>query len=273
MNLDAALALLAGNADSALDLAEVALLLARAEYATLDIDAYLAELNALAHEVRPRLRGPLEARTDALCRYLFHDLGFRGNRRDYYDPRNSYLNEVLDRRTGLPIALSAVAMAIGTRAGLTVVGVGLPGHFVAKAVEGEHEVIFDPFHGGRRLTPEECAILVEQTTGVPFHATPDALRPVPLGLIVLRMLTNLKGVYLRQGDFPRAVRVIEQLCLLSPDDVLQRRDLGAALIQDGRPGPSIAHLEAYLAARPDAGDGEAVGCLLRAARMTVAGWN
>jgi len=247
--------------------------MARTEYADLDVEAYLSELTALAHELRGRLRGGLEARADILCRYLFHDLGFHGNRRDYYDPRNSYLNDVLDRRTGLPIALSAVAMAVGARAGLTVVGVGLPGHFVAKVVEGGREVLFDPFHGGRRLTSDECAILVEQTTGVPFQATPEALRPVPVGLIVLRMLSNLKGVYLRQGDYPRAVRVIEQLRLLSPDDVLQRRDLGAALMQAGQPGRALAHLEAYLAGRPDAGDGDEVRRLLTAARTMVAGWN
>jgi regulator of sirC expression with transglutaminase-like and TPR domain len=273
MNLDTALSLLADTADSPLDLAEVALLLARAEYADLDVEAYLADFDALAHELRPRLRGSLESRTDALCRFLFHDLGFRGNQRDYYDPRNSYLNEVLDRRTGLPITLSAVAMAIGARAGLTVAGVGLPGHFVAKTIDDDCEILFDPFHGGRRLTPDECAIVVEQTTGVPFTATPDALRPVSLGQMVLRMLTNLKGVYLSQGDFTRGVRVIEQLRVLCPNDMLQRRDLGAALVQGGEPGRALAHLEAYLAARPNAGDVEGVRRLLSTARSTVAGWN
>src|SRR5439155_3579704 len=135
------------------DLAEVALLLARDEYPELDVEAYLGELTALAREARTRLRGGLEARTRGLCRYLFHDLGFRGNARDYYDPRNSYFNEVLDRRTGIPISLSAVALAVGDRAGLTLAGVGLPGHFVVKAVDADGEVLFDPFHGGRVLTP------------------------------------------------------------------------------------------------------------------------
>src|SRR5438093_9645650 len=115
-------------------------------------------------------------------------MGFRGNRQDYYDARNSYLNEVLDRRTGIPITLSAVAMAVGGRAGLAVVGVGLPGHFVAKAVGDGREVIFDPFHGGRVLSREDCEILVEKVVGTPFAATAEALRPVPLGPIVERML-------------------------------------------------------------------------------------
>src|SRR5881394_1293730 len=114
MNLDSALTLLSRDRGAPLDLAELALLLAR--------------------EARSCLRGGLGSRVGGLCRYLFHDMGFRGNRRDYYDARNSYLNEVLDRRTGIPITLAAVAMAVGTRAGLAVVGVGLPGHFVAKAL-------------------------------------------------------------------------------------------------------------------------------------------
>jgi regulator of sirC expression with transglutaminase-like and TPR domain len=234
---------------------------------------WLAGLTALAHVVRPRLRGSLEARTEALCLTLFHDLGFRGNRKEYYDARNSNLNDVLDRRTGLPIALSAVAMAVGKRAGLTVVGVGLPGHFVAKAVEGGREVIFDPFHGGRRLSAQECAVLVVQTTGVAFAATPQALFPVPLGLMMRRMVSNLKGTYLRNGDFAKAVRVIEQLRPLSPEDVQQRRDLGAVLLKNGQPGQALDHLETYLDAVPDAPDAAAVRQLLSEARALVAKWN
>src|SRR5262249_18663494 len=159
---------LAANADVPLDLAELALHLAREEYAELDADAYLAELAGMAHEARRYVRGNLSARVDGLCRYLFHDMGFRGNVREYYDPRNSYLNQVLDQRTGIPITLSLVAMAVGQRSGLNVVGVGLPGHFVAKAVAGGEEILFDPFHGGRRLTVRDCENLVEQVTGSPF---------------------------------------------------------------------------------------------------------
>src|SRR6185369_6933648 len=156
MNLDAALELLARNPQAPLDLAEVALGLARDEYADLDVDAYLGQLNAMAHEARRLVRGPLESQVNGLCRYLFHDMGFRGNVKEYYDPRNSYLNQVLERRTGIPIALSAVVMAVGRRVGLEVEGVGLPGHFVVKIAEGNHEVLVDPFHGGRLLTETDC---------------------------------------------------------------------------------------------------------------------
>src|SRR5271156_2068823 len=135
MNLDAALTLLADNPSAPLDLAELALQLAHDEYPDLDVEAYLNELAGMAHEARTLLRGDLPARVRGLCRYLFHDMGFRGNLQAYYDARNSYFNDVLDRRTGIPISLSAVVMAVGARAGLNIAGVGLPGHFVVKAIE------------------------------------------------------------------------------------------------------------------------------------------
>ena len=273
MNLDMALTLLSHTPDAPLDLAELALLLARDEYPTLDVEAYLSELDGMAHEAKSHLRGSLAARVKGLCRYLFHDMGFRGNQQDYYDARNSYFNDVLDRRTGIPISLSAVAMAVGRRAGLEVFGVGLPGHFVAKASADGEEVLFDPFHGGRVLTPAKCQRLVEQVTGMPFEIDNEALSAVPLGAIVLRMLNNLKGVYLRTGDYMRAARVIERLRQLSPDDALQRRDLGATLFQAGQAGRAIDHLQAYLSASPEATDADTVKQMLTQAQASVARWN
>jgi regulator of sirC expression with transglutaminase-like and TPR domain len=273
MDLDSALPQLARDPAAELDLAELSLQLARDEYPDLDVEAYLSQLAGMAHEARSYMRGSLDARVTGLCRYLFHDLGFRGNTQSYYEPRNSYLNEVLDRRTGLPILLASVAMAVGERAGLCVVGVGLPGHFVAKAVENGSEVLFDPFHGGRRLSPEQCEALVYQVTGSPFRANRESLSAVPLSLMVVRMLNNLKGTYLREGDFERAVRVIERLRQLRPDDPLQDRDLGASLLRAGRPGRAVDHLQSYLNETPNAPDAEAVRGLLRTALCEVAKWN
>ncbi len=271
MNLDAVLTQLAHDPASPFDLAELALRLAQDEYPDVDVDAYLSELNGMAHEARAYLRGGLEANVHGLCRYLFHEMGFRGNVQHYYDPRNSYFSQVLDRRTGIPITLSAVAMAVGSRAGLTVAGVGLPGHFIAKASAGGEEVLFDPFHGGRPLTPEQCEQLVYQVTGTTFQATRSALEPVPLGLIVQRMLNNLKAVYLQGRDYARAVRVISRLRQLAPGDPLLRRDLGIALLHAGQAGQSIDHLMAYLATSP--ADAEAMRRLLLQARGEVARWN
>jgi regulator of sirC expression with transglutaminase-like and TPR domain len=273
MNLDAALNRLAQDPASPLDLAELALALACDEYPNLDVEGYLAELNAMAHEARRYLRGNLAARVHGLCRYLFYEMGFRGNVREYYDPRNSYFNQVLERRTGIPISLSAVAIAVGARAGMSIEGIGLPGHFIVRAEWDGQEVLFDPFHGGRALTPTDCEQLVEQVTGNPFIANPEALRPLPLGLIVLRMLTNLKAIYLGGGDFLRAVRVIGRLRQLNPRDSLQVRDLGVSLLHAGQPGKAIDHLQGYLAAQPGADDKDAVKKLLAQARRRVAEWN
>jgi regulator of sirC expression with transglutaminase-like and TPR domain len=273
MNLNAALDLLARDPTAPLDAAELALHLARDEYPDLDVEAQLGELNAMAHEARTYLRGDLRARVAGLCRYLFHEMGFRGNTRDYYHPDNSYLNIVLERRTGIPISLSAIVMAVGARAGLEVAGVGLPGHFVVKALAEGQEVLFDPYHGGRLLSPTDCEHLVHQVTQRTFRATPEHLAAIPLGVMVQRMLNNLKGAYLRQGDFRRAVRVMERLRQLDADDPVQRRDLGATLLHAGQPGKAVDHLTAYLTALPEAGDAEAVQLLLKQARQTLAAWN
>lgn len=273
MDLDAAFTLLAHDPTAPLDVAEVALRLARDEYPDLDVEAYLCELDGMAREARNYLGGDLESRTRGLCRYLFHEMGFRGNTRRYYDPRNSYLNQVLDRRTGIPITLSVVAMAVGARVGLPVAGIGLPGHFVAKAEEAGHEVLFDPFHGGRVLTVEECEQTVQQVLQQPFTVEAVHLRPVPVGLIVQRLLTNLKGIYLRSEDFPRAARVIERLRQLTPQDAEQRRDLGAVLMRAEQPGRAIDHLQAYLSAAPECPDAPEVQQLLDQARTRVAQWN
>ncbi len=273
MDLDSTIRLLAENPAAPLDPAELALRLARDEYPLLDVDAYLSELDGMAHEARRYLRGGLDARLTGLCRYLFHDMGFRGNDQQYYDPHNSYLNDVLDRRTGIPLTLSLVAMAVGGRAGLPVLGIGLPGHFVAQAVDGDAALLFDPFHGGRRLTLEQCELLVEQVTGEPFRAGPAALKAANTGQIVQRLLNNLKATYLREGDFSRAVRVIERLRQLVPDNPVEQRDLGASLLRAGRPGAAIDHLTAYLAAVPECPDQTAVRQLLDQAQGEVAKWN
>jgi regulator of sirC expression with transglutaminase-like and TPR domain len=274
MNVDAALAFLGEDQAAPLDVAEVALRLAQDEYPDLDVDACLAEINAMAHEARRYLRGDLEARVHGLCRYLFHEMGFHGNIRDYYDPGNSYLHLVLERRTGIPITLSALAMAVGGRAGLEIAGVGLPGHFIVKAADGGREILFDPFHGGRFLTYTDCENLVRHATGGgSFLASADSLQALPLGLMIFRMLNNLKGVYLAKKDYARAIRVMERMIQLQPNDAVQRRDLGTSLLHAGRHGKAIDHLTAYLAAMPQADDASVVRLLLKEARAQVAGWN
>jgi regulator of sirC expression with transglutaminase-like and TPR domain len=273
MDFDAALTLLAQDPERPLDLAELALLVARDEYPDLDIEASLSELAGMAHEAKAHMRGGLKARVEGLCRYLFHEMGFRGNTQEYYDPRNSYLNQVLERRTGIPISLCAVAMAVGQRAGLPIFGVGLPGHFIVKAVADGREVLFDPFHGGRLLSVADCEHLVYQVTGETVPATPMILAPVPVSVILVRMLNNLKGIYLRDGDLRRGIRTLERLRQIRPSEPIYQRDLGVCLLQADRPGKAIDHLAAYLAAYPKANDAGNIRQLLTQAREQVARWN
>jgi regulator of sirC expression with transglutaminase-like and TPR domain len=273
MDLDAALDRLAADPSAPMDVAELALHLARDEFPDLDVSGYLAQLDELACQARPHLNGDLEQRVGGLSQFLFDELRFRGNVQHYYDPDNSYLNRVIDQRMGLPITLSVVTMAVGSRAGLTVHGVGLPGHFVVKAVDGEQEVIFDPFHGGQVLSPCDCELLVQQVTGQPFVATVEVLAAIPVGLLVRRMLTNLKGVYMKQKDFARAARTIERICRLAPEDAGERRDLGVCLLHTGQPGRAIDLLNGYLTLAPQCPDAAKVQRLLKRAKVEVARWN
>jgi regulator of sirC expression with transglutaminase-like and TPR domain len=273
MDVNAALHQLSHEPQAPLDLAELALRLARDEYPNIDVDAYLAELDAMAREASHYMRGDLPARVHGLCRYLFHDMGFRGNQNDYYDPLNSYFNQVLERRTGIPITLSVLAMAVGARAGLHLDGIGLPGHFIVMASDGAANLLFDPFHGGRVLTATDCENVVRQATGRNFEVTAERLEPLPLCLLVMRLLNNLRAIYLKQADMPRAVRVLERLRQLAPEDREMQRDLGVCLVRAGKPGRAIDLLAAYLEAAPEAMDAETVREVLGRAHALVAASN
>ena len=276
MNLAATLADLGFDPDAPVDLAELNLQFARGvDDPELDLPVYLSKLDDFAEGLAPRLESAttLQARATELGHYLFEDLGFAGNTGNYYDARNSFLHEVLDRRLGIPISLSVLAIAVGERCGLTVRGVGLPGHFIAKVIDGEEEVLFDPFHGGALLTPDGCSELVGTVVGQPFLASPANLRATPPGVIATRMLNNLKAVYLQSAEFAKAARVIEWLVPLNPGDASQRRDLGVTLVHANEPGRAIDPLTDYLRIAPDAADADVVKDFLREARSQVAKWN
>jgi regulator of sirC expression with transglutaminase-like and TPR domain len=273
MNLTHTLHLLSKNSTADVDLAAVALHLARDAFPYLDVEGYLGELDAMAQEAGRFLRGSLVGQVTGLCRYLFHDMGFRGNATRYYDPMNSYLNVVLDRRLGIPISLSLVVLAVGRRAGLEIQGVGLPGHFIVKAVQDSQEVLFDPFHGGRRLQPVDCENLVRQVTGLNFKANAENLSALPPSSILQRMLNNLKAIYLGEKDYTGGIRTIQRLQQLNPNDPIHDRDLGACYLHDGQPGKAIDHLQTYLFQLENAQDAEAVEALLRRAQSEVARWN
>jgi regulator of sirC expression with transglutaminase-like and TPR domain len=273
MTLDDVLLRLAADADADFDIAEVSLLLARDEYPQLDVPAYLDQLRDLARDARTRIVGDQTEQVAGLCRYLFHDIGLRGNAKDYYDPRNSYLSDVLDRLTGIPITLSVVTIAVGRRLGLPLAGLGLPGHFVVQWTGADPPLIIDPFHGGRSLTVEQCRALSVRTAGVDVPLSPSEMAPPPLGLIVRRLLGNLRAIYLQREDWRRAVRTLGRLHQLAPSDAQVNRDLGVCLVRTQQPGRALEYLANYLRAAPDAQDVSAIRDLHTAALREVGRWN
>ena len=250
----------ASRPDGEVDLARAALLIgAEEEPRRADVGRCLARLDEMGEEARARAAGRGGSRVEALNRYLFEELGFAGNESDYYDPRNSMLHQVLGRRTGIPITLSVVYIEVGRRAGLRVEGVGLPGHFVVRAFEGEEDegVLIDPFN--RRSTdPEECQSRIDLIYDGRHELGAEHLRAVGARGILARMLGNLKAVYVRAGLHRRALSAVERLLLLAPSDLDERRDRGMLLAQLGRLHEAVADTQTYLNLSPDAADADAV---------------
>jgi regulator of sirC expression with transglutaminase-like and TPR domain len=256
-------------------LAEAALLLAVDEYPDLELEPHLAYLGELAGRVRQRLPGsapPASAGLAALCGVLFEEEGFRGNKEDYDDPRNSYLNEVLDRRIGLPITLSVVTIEVARRAGLPVSGVGFPGHFLTRYEDPTEPRFLDPFHQGRERSREELRRQWPQVAGGSAWSE-KALNTLPDERILIRILNNLKAAYARRHEFGRAVLVEEKLALLDPATAAHERDLGYLHFANREPGRAIGCLEAYLKRAPDAPDREQVLQNLRAISASLSRWN
>lgn len=250
----------ARRAEPAIDLAEAALWIAGEEYPALDPGPYLQYLNDLADRVRPRVgtdRGPLD-QVDALNREIFDQEAFRGNAEDYYDPRNSFLNDVIDRRKGIPITLSLVYLEVGWRVGLPVSGVGMPGHFLVKLETDAEPILIDPFAGGAVLTIEDCQSRLNQLYGGAVRLQPDFLAAVSKRQILIRMLTNLKGVYLQRGDYDRALAAVDRVLLLAPSDVTQLRDRGLIHFQRLDYSGAAGDLQTYLQSRPEPADAPAM---------------
>jgi regulator of sirC expression with transglutaminase-like and TPR domain len=218
---------LLSRTDDALDLEHLALLLAEPEHPGLDIQAYLNKLNVMGELARIKLkfcRGCAPAdRIVPILHLLYEELGYRGNVTDYYDPQNSYLNHVIDRRTGNPLSLAVVLLAVCRRAGVQAEGVSFPGHFLVRAAKGSGDMAtIDPFDG-RVLTPSVVHALYESATGDPGDIDEQYLVPASRRQVILRMLNNLRAIYELRGDQSRLRFVLERMALLSPNEEVQRR--------------------------------------------------
>lgn len=238
MRKDLVDALVAASNAPGTGLAQAALVIARTEYPHLDASAYLTRLDAMGDAARRRIEQHVDETGDSSIlscikgfnAYLFDELRFVGNRDRYEDPRNSCLNEVLDRRTGIPITLSVVYMEVGRRAGLQVDGVNFPGHFLVRFPEpagrGPRGLIVDPFHAGALLSEHDCRMLLQKHVGSEVAFSRSLLAPATRPQIIVRMLLNLKRIYVHMRSFPQARDITELLLAMTPSALSELRDRG-----------------------------------------------
>lgn len=244
-------------------------------YPKLDVEQALLRIDDLAEAGQsfiPSRQSHIE-QAEALVDFLFIRERFRGNSQSYNDPRNSYLNEVLERRVGIPISLSVLYISIAHRLGIPAQGIGLPGHFIV-GIPTQREIYYlDPFHGGNRLVEEDCASLVRQTTGYQGRLQPEWLEPVPPRAILTRMLNNLRGIYMQQEDWGHALAVVEHLRVLQPQLPDLLRDLGLIYHRQELLRLAVGYYERYLINAPNAPDAEVVRSHLEAAARNLARLN
>jgi regulator of sirC expression with transglutaminase-like and TPR domain len=254
-------------------LAEACLLIAQDEYPGVDFARCMAQLDAIAATIRGRLVADASAdqKVAAINRHLFGELGFAGNVEAYYDPRNSYLNEVLERRIGIPITLSIVYLEVARRLGLRAQGVAFPGHFLVKVRLPGGALVLDPFGGGTPQSERELRERLEQV--LPKRRVGRAelaayLEPATAREIVARMLRNLKSIYLHSGALEAALAVMHRLVLVVPESAEELRDRGLVYARLDCFRPAAADLQNYLRRRPhapDAGEIDAQVAALKAA--------
>ncbi|HEY0077029.1 MAG TPA: transglutaminase-like domain-containing protein [Pyrinomonadaceae bacterium] len=264
--------LVARQPDAAIDLAHAALLIAAEEEPGCDVGRWRAQLYELGMRGRERVEREPREPVEALNQYLFGELGFAGNQKDYYDVRNSLLNHVLERRTGIPITLSVVYMEVGRRAGLHTEGVGLPGHFVVRVRESAsalRAVLVDPFYG-TTVDEDECQNRLDTIYGGQVPLTDEHLRGVTTREILVRMLRNLKAIYTQAQLYKRALASVERILLLAPREAAERRDRGVLLAQLNRLQEALFDLQGYLNTSPRPADAEEVQAQLKRLQIRLA---
>jgi regulator of sirC expression with transglutaminase-like and TPR domain len=240
-----------------LDLGRTALAIARFEYPQLEIGTYLGRIDALATEVAKHLTGGESDphRAIATLNYvLFLKHSYRGNRDEYFDAKNSFLNDVMDRRAGIPITLSVLYIEVAQRIGLPLMGVGFPGHFLVKYADHQQEIVIDPFNGGDIKTSDGLRELLAGLYGGRVAWTPQLLAPVTKRQIVRRMLNNLKFIYLKQRDFAKALAALDRMIIAEPNLPEDLRDRGAVYHALEYFPQAKSDLEAYLRLAPNAPD-------------------
>ncbi len=262
--------------DASIDLAGAALAIARSEYPDLDIPYYVARLEALASRLRGRMRNNPTAREviALLNRLLFDEEGLRGNRDDYYDPRNSFLNEVLDRKLGIPITLSVIYMDVARRVGFPMAGTGMPGHFLLKHYDVlGGEIIVDPFNRGRIIGNTECQQRLNEIYSGEIELRPEFLQAVTHREILTRMLNNLRQIYFTQRNFRKGVATLDLLLAIPPQSPELLRERALARLNLEQFLGAAQDFGAYLQLQPEAADAEDVRETLDMLRQLLARLN
>jgi regulator of sirC expression with transglutaminase-like and TPR domain len=242
--------------DGAIPLAETALLLACEEYPQLEISPYLDKLDEFAGYVRPKLRpgnSPLET-IEAINEVLFGVAGFRGNTENYNDPRNSFFNDVLERRIGIPITLSAVYIEVARRVSFPMFGVGMPGHFLIKYRDRTQELFLDAFNAGQLLTREDCSRRFKEIFGDEKEFSERMLDIVSPRQMLFRMSNNLKTIYLNVHAYEKSLAMIEMMLLADPEAMEQYRDRGILHVQLRRFSAAVRDFERYVKGAPHSKD-------------------
>jgi regulator of sirC expression with transglutaminase-like and TPR domain len=261
--------------ESVFPLDRAALAIGLEEYPGLDMDEYLRRLNNLAARTEALIGKDRSTNNilDCLNEALFVQEGLKGNADDYYDPRNSYLNEVLERKEGIPISLSVIYIEVARRIGFPVQGVGLPGHFIVKHVAGDQEILVDPFNQGRRLTLMDCQEMLDRIYGEQLTMQSTFLQGMEKRAIVSRMLFNLKGIYYQREEYQKALSIVERILMLNPGMLTEIRDRGILLMQTSLFSKALADLEYYLAHAPAPEDGPQVKRHIQTLRSIVSATN
>ena len=241
------------------DLAEASLMVAQDIYPDINVRAYLGRLDDMAAEIRRRIAVDAysEQKVQALNYYLFSERGFSGNIEHYYDPRNSYLNEVIERRTGIPITLSILYIELGRRLGLNLHGISFPGHFLVKLTMKRGQLVLDPFLGGEAQSESDLRQRLAKVlpAATARNASLDHyLRPATPRQILARVLRNLKNIYMRGARFENALAIMHRMLLVVPESAAELRDRGMLYRQLDCFRPALTDLRDYLRRRPDAPD-------------------
>jgi regulator of sirC expression with transglutaminase-like and TPR domain len=262
--------------DDRIDLLHASLTIARTEYPDLDIRNYVTRVEALASKVRNQLSPEISVldMVTTLNRVMFQEMNFRGNREDYYDPRNSFLNDVLERRLGIPITLSVLYMEVARRIGLPLVGVGMPGHFLLKVYDVEgRQILIDPFNSGSMLNAADCEQRMQEVYAGEIRFKPEYLLPVSRRQILTRMLNNLRHIYMSVRQFRKTLAIVDLVLAIyprSPEDVKQRAMLR---FNTGQLAGAVSDLDQYLKMNPEASDADEIRQTALGIRRTLATWN